>query len=102
MMPTRDAAFYGPSLREAHRNVGRCLATEQLSERLGLQQYVMDHVQSGKFADGDRLFHEKKTLIVPLMRGVEPMAFGVSDIFPLAPFLHAKEPEDFQKSVARV
>ncbi|KAK4499075.1 hypothetical protein PRZ48_009587 [Zasmidium cellare] len=97
MTPTRDANVHGPSLREAHRNVGRYLATEYLSEILGLQQYKMQHVQSGKTADGYRLFHEKKTLVIPLMRGGEPMAFGVSDVFPLAPFLHAKKPGDVEK-----
>lgn len=97
MTPTRDVSVQGPSLREAHRNVGRYLATEYLSAQLGLQQYQMTHVQSGKKADGYRLFHEKKTSIVPLMRGGEAIAFGVSEVFPLAPFLHAKKPEDVEK-----
>ncbi len=28
------------------------------------------------------------------MRGGEPMALGVNDIFPLAAFVHAKEPDE--------
>jgi uracil phosphoribosyltransferase len=30
------------------------------------------------------------------MRGGEPMAFGVNEVFPLAMFAHAKKPEDIQ------
>ena len=41
--------------------------------------------------------HEKATLIVPLMRGGEPMAFGVNEAFPLAMFHHAKVPSDLQR-----
>ncbi|KAF2161928.1 hypothetical protein M409DRAFT_27654 [Zasmidium cellare ATCC 36951] len=101
MTPNRDAAVHGPALREAHRNVGRYLATEYLSEYLGLQQYQTQHVQPGKSADGYRLFHEKITLLIPLMRRGEPMAFGVSDIFLLAAFLHAKQPADIEKKHLR-
>ncbi|OQE13263.1 hypothetical protein PENFLA_c051G10458 [Penicillium flavigenum] len=53
------------------------------------------HVQ-GHQADGYRLLHEEATLIVPLMRGGEPMAFGVNEAFPLAMFHHAKVPIDLQ------
>jgi hypoxanthine phosphoribosyltransferase len=36
-------------------------------------------------------------LIVAMMRGGEPMAFGVNEVFPRAMFLHAKGPEDIRK-----
>jgi uracil phosphoribosyltransferase len=36
---------------------------------------------------------ENEILIVALMRGGEPMAFGVNEALPSAQFLHAKEPE---------
>ncbi|KAI1274066.1 uracil phosphoribosyltransferase-domain-containing protein [Xylaria sp. FL0933] len=68
MTPTRDANVNGPNLREAHRRIGWYLAVEFLTELL--------------------------TSIVALMRGGEPMAFGVSDALPEAMFIHAKGPED--------
>ncbi|KAF7868697.1 hypothetical protein EAF04_005227 [Stromatinia cepivora] len=38
--------------------------------------------------------HENQTLIVALMRCGEAMALGINDVFPLAMFLHAKDPKD--------
>ena len=92
---TRDANIAGPALRKAHRRVGWYLATEFLADRIGLQAYVIPHVQSSKTI-GCRLFEEKKTTIVALMRGGEPMAFGVNDAFPLARFVHAKDADDLK------
>ncbi|KAJ6003569.1 hypothetical protein N7522_006261 [Penicillium canescens] len=62
---------------------------------LGVETYHVPHVQ-GHQTDGYRILHEKETLIVPLMRGGEPMAFGVNRALPLAMFLHAKIPDDIQ------
>ncbi|KAK4173374.1 uracil phosphoribosyltransferase-domain-containing protein [Triangularia setosa] len=92
---TRDARVGGPSLREAHRLVGRYLATELLSDLVGTEEYEIPHVQ-GHHTQGHRVKNEKKTAIVPLMRGGEPMAFGISDVLPLAIFIHAKKPEDLE------
>ncbi|KAI1252066.1 hypothetical protein MGN70_006638 [Eutypa lata] len=89
----RDATVTGPSLRAAHRNAGWYLATEFLAEAIGLENYPVTHVQ-GTSTSGYRLYKEEKTLIVPLMRGGEPMAFGVNQVFPLARFVHASRPED--------
>ncbi|KAK3314034.1 uracil phosphoribosyltransferase-domain-containing protein, partial [Apodospora peruviana] len=96
MTATRDARNSGPTLRHAHRLIGYYLATEFLSGVIGLEQYEIPHVQ-GHQTDGYRLREEKKTTIIPLMRGGEPMAFGVSDAFPLAMFVHAKEPNCLKK-----
>ncbi|KAM7188540.1 Uracil phosphoribosyltransferase domain containing protein [Rhypophila sp. PSN 637] len=96
MTPTRDATVAGPALREAHRQVGRYLATEFVSELVGLETYSISHVQKREI-EGYRLRSEATTIIVPLMRGGEPMAFGVNDVFPLAMFLHAKEPAELKK-----
>ncbi|KAK2805525.1 hypothetical protein FQN50_006149 [Emmonsiellopsis sp. PD_5] len=96
MTPMRDATVVGPSLREVHRHTGRYLATEHLPKIIGLEEYSIPHVQSHLTA-GFRLLHEQRTLIVALMRGGEPMAFGVNDVFPLAMFLHARVPEDIGK-----
>lgn len=93
MTPMRDARISGPALREAHRLVGHYLATEYLPDACGLKEYMIPHVQ-GHQIPGYRILHEEKTLIVPLMRGGEPMALGVNDALPHAMFLHASRPED--------
>lgn len=95
MTPMRDAKISGPPLRESHRQAGRYLATEFLGGIVGLEEFPIKHVQ-GRDTVGHRLFHEQQTLIVPLMRGGEPMAFGVNDAFPLATLLHAKLPDDIK------
>ncbi|KAI0846485.1 uracil phosphoribosyltransferase-domain-containing protein [Daldinia vernicosa] len=95
MTPMRDAVVAGYNLREAHQNAGWYLAIEFLSELVGVEEYPTEHVQGNK-TSGHRLSHEENTLIVPLMRGGEPMAFGVSRAIPLARFVHAKDPEDIK------
>ncbi|EME79800.1 uncharacterized protein MYCFIDRAFT_64502 [Pseudocercospora fijiensis CIRAD86] len=95
MTPMRDAKVSGRALQEAHRQVGRYLAIEYLADVIGLEQYDTLHVQN-TITSGNRLAGEAKTVIVPLMRGGEPMAFGVHDTFPLASFLHASSPEDLK------
>ena len=93
MTPTRDAQVAGPTLRKAHGRIGRYLATEYLTKLIGVEEIPIQHVQ-GHWTDGYRLCHEKKTTIVALMRGGEPMALGVSDAFPLAMLIHAHYPND--------
>ncbi|KAK3944418.1 uracil phosphoribosyltransferase-domain-containing protein [Diplogelasinospora grovesii] len=91
--PTRDARIAGPTLREAHRRVGWYLAVEFLAHVVGVEEYMIPHVQ-GHQTTGHRLLHEQETSIVALMRGGEAMAFGVNDVFPRAMFIHAFEPGD--------
>ena len=93
--PMRDAAVAGPNLREAHRRVGWYLGIEFLPDVVGLEQCPIRHVL-GRQTRGYRLFHEKQTTIVALMRGGEPMAYGVSDAFPLAMFVHARDADDIK------
>ena len=88
--PMRDAGVAGPHLREAHRRVGRYLAFEYLADVVGLEAAPIRHVL-GFQTSGHRLFHEQQTTIVALMRGGEPMAYGVNDAFPLAMFVHATD-----------
>lgn len=95
MTPTRDSRLEGPALREAHRRVGWYLATECLANVIGVEEYDIPHVQ-GHPTSGFRISHERKTTIVALMRGGEPMAFGVSDALPTAMFVHAKHIEDLE------
>jgi uracil phosphoribosyltransferase len=89
----RDANIAGSALREAHRQAGWYLATQYLSCMVGLEEHAVPHVQ-GHMTTGYRIRNETKTCIIPLMRGGEPMAFGVSEVLPLATFVHAKQPED--------
>jgi uracil phosphoribosyltransferase/phosphoserine phosphatase len=98
MTPMRDSRHNGPMLREAHRRVGEYLAIQFMSEIIGIEEYMIPHSQ-GKLTPGYRLLHEKQTLIVTLMRAGEAMALGVNDAFPLAIFLHAKEPEDIKPRI---
>ncbi|TKA82951.1 hypothetical protein B0A55_01327 [Friedmanniomyces simplex] len=88
--PMRDASVSGPALREAHRRVGYYLATEFLTDLIGLEGCSIRHVQGG-VTQGHRLLDEQNTTIVPLLRGGEPLAFGVSEAFPLAMFVHVKK-----------
>lgn len=96
MSPMRDASLSGSALRNAHHRTGWYLATEFCTQIIGTESYPITHVQ-GHTIGGHRLLHEKKTLIVPLMRGGEPMAFGVSEALPLAIFRHADVPGDIEK-----
>lgn len=96
MTPMRDASVSGRALRGAHRRVGYYLAVEFCTEIIGLEGYPIPHFQ-GFQTDGYRLLNEKETLIVPLMRGGEAMAFGVYDAFPLCTFHHAKIPNDIRQ-----
>ncbi|KAI2869126.1 hypothetical protein CBS147323_11178 [Aspergillus niger] len=94
---TRDARISGPLLREAHRRVGYYLSITHLSDLLGLETNKIPHVQ-GHTTDGFQLFQESRTAIIALMRGGEPMAFGVSDAFPNAMFLHARCAADIEET----
>ncbi|KAF3070586.1 PRTase-like protein [Daldinia childiae] len=95
MTPMRNATVASHDLREAHQNAGWYLAIEFLSELVGVEEYPIDHVQGNK-TSGHRLCHEEDTLIIPLMRGGEAMAFGVSRAIPLARFVHANRPDDIK------
>jgi uracil phosphoribosyltransferase/phosphoserine phosphatase/adenylate kinase len=95
--PTRDAAIQGHALRQAHEDIGYHLATSYLSAILGVEEYPIAHVQ-GKPTDGYRFRNESNTLVIPLMRGGEPMAFGVSRALKTASFVHAKHFSDIHRS----
>ena len=95
MTPMRDATVAGPALRKAHGEVGSYLAIEFLTSTIGLEEYMTLHVQ-GHPTSGFQLRHEQQTTIVALMRGGEPMAFGVSNVFRLAMFVHATQPSDIK------
>ncbi|KAL8902549.1 MAG: hypothetical protein Q9207_004605 [Kuettlingeria erythrocarpa] len=96
MTPTRNAAIGGPALRKAHRRIGWYLATEFVTNVMGLEKYTLPHVL-GRATVGYRLDKEPQTLIIALMRGGEPMAMGVSEAFPQAMVVHAKHPDEIKR-----
>ena len=91
--PMRNKGIAGPDLRRAHRRIGHYMAIQHVSNIIGLESSLVDHVQ-GHPITGFQLFHEEQTTIVALMRGGEPMAWGVKEAFPLAMFVHASNPND--------
>ncbi len=95
MSPTRDASIAGVALRKAHEEVGKYLALHFVSAVIGVEDSSIPHVQ-GHQTTGSCLANESQTTIVALMRGGEPMAFGINKVFPRAMFLHAKCPEDIK------
>ncbi|KAK2850647.1 hypothetical protein FQN49_005459 [Arthroderma sp. PD_2] len=95
MTQMRDSTVAGPYLCKAHCRVGKYLATEFLSDMIGLEEYPIPHVQ-GHHTSGHRLYHEEQTIIVAVMRAGEPMALGVWEAFPRASFLHATSPDDLK------
>ena len=61
---------------------------------------MIRHVQ-GHQVPGNRIAHQSETLIIALLRGGEPMALGVSEVLPLAAFLHAQKPHDIKAEPLR-
>lgn len=75
--------------------MGWYLATHYVASLIGLEEYPITHVQGIQLkAMGHRLDHEDRISIVAIMRGGEPMAFGVNDAFPRAALIHANSPQD--------
>ncbi|OAA37749.1 uracil phosphoribosyltransferase [Beauveria brongniartii RCEF 3172] len=95
MSPTRDASVAGAALRLAHQEAGKYLALHFLTAVIGVESFNVPHVQGHQTA-GFRLAHEPQTTIIALMRGGEPMALGISQVFPRAMFLHAFGPDDIK------
>ncbi|KAL8664485.1 MAG: hypothetical protein Q9202_003035 [Teloschistes flavicans] len=92
----RNAKIGGPALRKAHARAGGYLALEYLTDLIGLEEVTIRHVLECD-TDAYQLRGEKQTTIVALMRGGEPMASGVSDVFPLAMYVHANHPSDLKQ-----
>lgn len=95
MTATRDASISGPALRRAHEKIGWFLATQCITKVIGLENREIAHVQ-GYTVIGHSLRNEARTTIIALMRGGEPMAFGVNEAFPQASFVHAKHAADLK------
>jgi uracil phosphoribosyltransferase len=85
----RDASLSGPDLQHVHVDVGKLLAAvvlDEYGERMGLVESTeLPHVQGGTY---EGLTSSRNMLILPLMRGGEPMARGIYECFPSARFIH--------------
>mmetsp|Transcript_20635 Transcript_20635/g.44819 ORF Transcript_20635/g.44819 Transcript_20635/m.44819 type:complete len:690 (-) Transcript_20635:179-2248(-) len=92
----RDANLRGPGLQKAHEEMGALLADKLIDEfgqTMGLVETVeFSHVQGGTFTGLGR--PTCNVVILPLMRGGEPMARGVHSRFPSSLFIHLYEGED--------
>ena len=78
-----------PSLQAIHAQIGRFLA-EKLLDSYGhfgalLDEGSFSHVQGGSFQGN---VTSENVLILPLMRGGEPMSRGVFQCFPRAKLIH--------------
>ena len=94
---TRRSDLIGPSLQDIHRRVGRFLAYKLLDEVPGaqlVQDETFAHVQGTTFSGTTTT---DKLLILPLMRGGEPMSRGVHECFPLAKMVHFWDNEPPEK-----
>ena len=85
---TRRSDISGPALQSNHREVGRFLADRLLDEfpESLVQKADFAHVQGTTFQGN--VTGGQHVLIVPLMRGGEPMSRGVHDRFPSASVFH--------------
>ena len=93
----RDSKLQGPSLQLEHEECGKLLAN-LLIDRFGMLIGLVDkvefsHVQGGA-STGLGINSKSKVLILPLMRGGEPMARGVYSRFPNSSFIHFYDEED--------
>eukprot|EP00978_Attheya_sp_CCMP212_P016427 scaffold43013_cov52-Attheya_sp.AAC.3 len=99
---TRRSDLFGPALQEVHKEVGRFLAEQLLNEVLGhdlVKSRPFSHVQGTTF-DGI-VTHANNMVIVPLMRGGEPMSRGVYEYFPGAQLIHYGNNDEKSHSLLR-
>jgi uracil phosphoribosyltransferase len=88
---TRNAENFGPALQAIHERVGMLLADKLVEEypTTFLQYREFPHVAGGTFMGAE--YDGSNTVILPLMRGGEPMARGVYQRLPKASFIHFYE-----------
>ena len=83
---SRQAEISGPLLQVVHVAMGRFVA-ERLAAELETCVVPITHVQGG-VVEGVGIMDEAQIAIFAMMRGGEPMARGVYEVFPQATFLH--------------
>lgn len=109
----RDASLQGPHLQKIHEQAGMLLADRVIDEH-GLQMNLVEavefsHVQGSTY-DGLCTSSSRNILILPLMRGGEPMARGIYSKFASAQFIHFYDQEteidkrnnQFKKSIGKM
>ena len=93
----RDAKIQGPALQSVHVQVGEFLAAKLIDEfgtLLNLVETVEhSHVQGCLFK-GLSSSSTENVLILPLMRGGEPLARGIYSLFTAAQFIHFYDQEE--------
>ena len=93
---TRRADLHGPDLQRVHEDVGKFLADKIIDEYGKTMGLVNDanfsHVQGGEFVG--KVAAASNVLVLPLMRGGDPMARGVYSRFPSALFIHFYDEKD--------
>jgi uracil phosphoribosyltransferase len=97
---TRRSDIGGPMLQVVHTEVGRFLADrlmDAFSERLVVQD-SFSHVQGNTFHG--RVAAGASLLIVPLMRGGEPMSRGVYERFPCAKLFHFSSEQESREDLS--
>ena len=85
---TRRSDLSGPPLQLIHEEVGKFLGNKLIDEfpNAGFVQKVeLSHVQGSTFSG---YATSPNVLILPLMRGGEPMARGIFDLFPCGKLIH--------------
>jgi uracil phosphoribosyltransferase len=71
-----------------------------VSDLLDIEEFKIPHTQ-GHLTEGYRLRLERNTMVVPLMRDGEPIAFGVAKALETASFVHAKTFDDIDPKYFR-
>lgn len=96
---SRRSDLHGPALQDVHAQMGRFLA-ERLLDYAGPHTSLIDqdsfpHVQGTSFQG---VVTSENVLILPLMRGGEPMSRGVYQYFPRAKLFHYNDKDDKSSS----
>lgn len=93
----RDASLQPLALQDVHFKVGELLAGRLIDE-FGVSMDIVETVQlphvQGNMFKGLSCSHVSNILILPLMRGGEPLAKGIYSSFPSAQFIHFYDQEN--------
>jgi len=89
---SRRSDLSGPTLQQVHIEAGKILADRLMEEDSGfLDVAEFGHVQGNIF---EGAIPASRVLILPLMRGGEPMARGIFERFPGASLVHYEDHDD--------
>ena len=93
---SRQSDLYGPDLQNIHADIGSFLADKLVDEfdfnsNILTHKVECPHVQGNTFTGVESV---SEILILPLMRGGEPMSRGVHSRFPRAHIFHYLDKKD--------